>query len=261
MDVSRVPVPPSSGRPAPSGPTNAYLLGDDTAILVDPAGKSDELDGAVADRTVEHIVVTHHHADHVSGVSEYATETEATVWARRGRERSFRSVTGTAPDRTFSGGTVIEVGDERVRVIETPGHAPEHVSFVVGKCYFVGDLALASGSVVVGAPEGDMRAYLGSLRRIHARDPAVLYPGHGPTIESPRSTVRRLIDHRRERERRVLGAVEAGASSVSAITDAAYQKDVSAVRALAEATVRAHLEKLAVERAVVWDGTHASVTA
>lgn len=261
MDVTRVPVSPSNGRPAPSGPTNAYLLGDDSAILVDPAGKNDELDGAVVERTVEHIVVTHHHPDHVSGVSEYATETGATVWARRGRERAFRSATGTAPDRTFSRGTVIEVGDEPVRVIETPGHAPEHVSFVIGECYFVGDLALASGSVVVGAPEGDMRAYLGSLRRVHARDPAVLYPGHGPTIESPRATVRRLIDHRRERERRVLEAVEAGASSVPAITDAAYQKDVSGVRALAEATVRAHLEKLAVERAVVWDGTHASITA
>lgn len=262
MDVSTVPVSPSSGTAAPidapSGPTNAYLLGDDRALLVDPGGRSGELDAAVAERTVDHIAVTHHHPDHVGGVSEYATETGATVWARSGRERSFRSATGTAPDRTFSGGTVIETGEGRVRVLETPGHAPEHVGFVAGERSLVGDLVLASGSVVVGAPEGDMRAYLGSLRRVHARAPAAMYPGHGPAIESPRATVRRLIDHRLEREHRVLGAVDAGASSVPAITDAAYEKDVSAVRALAEATVRAHLEKLAVEGKIAWDGAHAS---
>lgn len=259
MDVSSVPVSPE-GEDSPSGPTNAYLVGADEALLVDPAGRSEELDRIVAERTVDHIAVTHHHSDHVGGLKEYATETGATVWARRGREQSFQSATGVTPDRTFCGDTVIETGSGRVRVLETPGHALEHVAFAIGERYLVGDLALASGSVVVGAPEGDMRAYLGSLRRLHARAPAALYPGHGDVIETPRKTVRQLITHRRERESAVLGAVDAGASSVPEITNAAYEKDIAGVRALAEATVKAHLEKLAVEGRVVWDGTYASIS-
>jgi ribonuclease/clavin/mitogillin len=258
MDVSRFAV--SVPTRAPHGTTNAYLIGRDNAILVDPAARNDALDAAVANHTVDHIAVTHHHPDHVGSVSEYAAETGATIWARQGRERALTEATDTSPDRTFRGETGIETGDGNVHILETPGHAPEHVAFVVNgetQQLLVGDLAMASGSVVVGAPEGDMRAYLGSLRRVSARNPDVLYPGHGPVIDDPRAVVEKLIDHRLDREQRVLNAVESGESTVSDITDAAYEKDISAVRGLAEATVEAHLEKLAAEKSVEWDGERA----
>jgi hypothetical protein len=80
-----------------------------------------------------------------------------------------------------------------------------------------------------------------------------LLPGHGPVIEAPRATVERLIVHRLDRERRVLAAVEGGARTVAAVCDRAYGKDLTGVRDLAEATVRAHLEKLAVEGRVRYD--------
>jgi tRNA A-37 threonylcarbamoyl transferase component Bud32 len=67
-------------------------------------------------------------------------------------------------------------------------------------------------------------------------------------------TCERLLAHRLDREARVLAAVRDGAETVPAVTDGAYEKDISAVRDLAEATVRAHLEKLAVERRLQWDG-------
>jgi ribonuclease/clavin/mitogillin len=259
MDVSRFTVPVPS---APHGTTNTYLIGREHAILVDPAAQSDELDTAVADHTIDHIAVTHHHPDHVGAVREYAEETGATVWARQGRERSFTATTDLSPDRTFCGGTVLKTDNGEIRVLETPGHAPEHVAYVVSGTqlrFLVGDLAMASSSVVVGAPEGDMRAYLGSLRRVYARDPDVLYPGHGPAIDDARTRVGELIDHRLDREQRIQNAVESGVSTVPAITDAAYEKDVSAVRSLAEATVEAHIEKLAVEGRVEWDGERASL--
>lgn len=255
MDVSRFAV--SVPTRAPHGSTNAYLIGKEDALLVDPAARNDALDTAISDRTVGHIAVTHHHPDHVGAVSEYAAETGATVWARQGRKESFTEATDTSSDRTFRGETAIETGDGKVHILETPGHAPEHVAYVINdetQRVLVGDLAMASSSVVVGAPEGDMRAYLGSLRRVYARNPDVLYPGHGSSIEDPRTVIRELIDHRLNREQRVLKAVESGASTVSDITDAAYEKDVSDVRVLAEATVEAHLEKLAAERRVEWNG-------
>ena len=241
---------------SPTGETAAYCSDGPAALLVDPAGRSAALDSAVAERDVGHLAVTHHHPDHVGAVTHYARETDATVWARRGRTDAFEAATGSTPDRTYVEGTTIPAGDG-VTVRDLPGHAPEHVGFETPVGVVSGDLAVAGGSVVVGAPEGDMRAYLSSLRRLHARSPAALYPGHGPTITEPRRTCRRLVDHRRDRERQVRAAVEAGAETPDALVDRVYEKDLTGVRDLAVATVVAHLEKLVVEGACRWDGERA----
>lgn len=238
---------------APGGATNAVVVGRDPALLVDPAARADALDRALADRRVAHVAVTHHHPDHVGGVAHYADEHDATVWARAGRERAFAAATGREPDRTFGEGVSIETDAGPVVVRETPGHAPEHVAFDAGP-WIVGDLAVAEGSVAVVAPEGDMRAYLTSLRRTRSRAPPRLYPGHGPAIDDPRAVCERLLAHRRERERRVLAAVAGGARTPDEILEAAYEKDLTGVRDLARGIVRAHLEKLAVEGRVRWDG-------
>jgi glyoxylase-like metal-dependent hydrolase (beta-lactamase superfamily II) len=244
---------------SPTGRTHAYVLGSEEALLVDPAARTDDLD-ALADR-VGHVALTHHHPDHVGAVAEYAGETDATVWCRVGREADFEAAAGVEPDRTFADGTAIGTDEGPVEVVDTPGHAPEHVGFrfpgTEGQEYLVGDLAVAEGSVVVGHPSGDMRAYVSSLRRLWARDPPRLHPAHGPTIEEPRETCERLIAHRRDREERVLRAVRDGAGTVPEITDAAYEKDLTGVRDLAEATVRAHVEKLRVEGRLAWDGDRA----
>ncbi|ARS89388.1 MBL fold metallo-hydrolase [Natrarchaeobaculum aegyptiacum] len=254
MRLARFSIP--AGARVPTGTTNAYLLGRDPAILVDPAGRTEDLDRAVADCDVAHVVVTHTHHDHVGAVDAYAAETGATVWARYGRTDRFREATGRDPDRTFTPGTTITLGGDRVRVLEATGHAPDHVAFEAGRGGPVccGDCAIADGSVVVGAPEGDMRAYLSTLRRLHAIDPPALHPGHGPTIDEPRETLERLLTHRYRRERRVLEAVDDGARSIDEVLAAAYEKDLTGVRDLAAATIRAHVEKLAVEGNLQWDG-------
>ncbi|WP_339104169.1 MBL fold metallo-hydrolase [Haloterrigena salinisoli] len=258
MDVTRCAVPVATR--APTGETNAYLLGDDPAVLVDPAARTDELDRLVRDRAVAHVLVTHTHPDHVGAVAAYAAETNATVWARYGRTDRFRDATGREPDRTISPGTTIPLGDDRVRVLDAPGHAPDHVALEAGRGgpILCGDCAVREGSVVVGAPEGDMRAYVTTLRRLWAIDPPALYPGHGPAIDDPRETLERLLNHRRRRERTVLEAVDGGADTLESILESAYEKDLSGVRDLARATVRAHLEKLAVEGRLEWDGDRAA---
>ncbi len=241
---------------APTGTTNAYVIGFDQAVLVDPAGRTDDLDRLVSDRSIEHVFLTHTHPDHVGAVRTYAEQTGATVWGRYGRTDRFRDAVGRAPDRVFGPGTTISLGDERLRILDAPGHAVDHVAVEVGidGPIVCGDCAVQEGSVVVGAPEGDMRAYLSTLRRLRAIDPPALLPGHGPMIDDPRATIGRLIAHRRDRERRILGAVDAGASTLDEILDRAYDKDLTGVEDLARATVRAHLEKLAVEGQVRWDG-------
>lgn len=227
---------------APGGETNAYLVG---SLLVDPAAESPAIDPAA----VDHVAVTHTHPDHVGGVAHYAAAADATVWAHADHAERFSSRTGVDPDRTFADGD--RVGP--ARVLETPGHAPDHVCFAVGgeesgtRHLLGGDLMVAEGSVVVGAPEGDLRAYLESLRTVRDAGFEAVYPGHGPTITDPAATATRLIEHRLAREEAVVAAVENGAETVEAVLEAAYEKDLSGVRDLARATVAAHLIKLADE--------------
>jgi glyoxylase-like metal-dependent hydrolase (beta-lactamase superfamily II) len=282
---------------APDGATNAYVVGSEECLLVDPAARTSTLDTVVAAREVTGIAVTHTHPDHVGAVAEYAAETGAEVLARR--PDRFEAATGVDPDRRIAEGSVIETGVGSVTVLDTPGHAADHVAFelpdgdaVSGGIFISGDLAVAEGSVVVGAPEGDLRAYLTALRRLWARNPRRLYPGHGPLIgadpgpatdgpvstdshhatdgppstgapsdeaTAPREVLERLVLHRLERERKVLAAVHAGATDLDAVVDAAYDKNLSGVRDLARATVRAHLEKLAVERRVRFDAETGAV--
>jgi ribonuclease/clavin/mitogillin len=251
----RVPVP-VEGR-VPTGATNAYLLADE--LLIDPAGRTDDLDAAVDAAEIGHIAVTHAHPDHVGAVEDYAVETGATVWCRRGFESRFAAAAGIDPDRTFVEGTQLPVGDG-VNVIDTQGHAPDHVAFETESGTLCGDVAIAEGSVAVAAPEGDLRGYLVALRRLHARQPPRLLPGHGPIIDDPRAACLRLLGHRLDRERRVLAAVRGGAVDIDAVVDAAYDKDITGFEDLARATVVAHIEKLDVEGRVAFDPRTGTVT-
>ena len=253
MHVERIPV--TVPTRAPTGRTACYVLGRDEALLVDPPAPDKRIE-AELDR-VGSVAVTHHHPDHVGAVAKYAEAADATVWCRRGRAEAFASATDAAPDRTFAEGTEIPTGEGPVVVRDTPGHAPEHVAFEAPGALVCGDLAVAEGSVVVGDPEGDMRAYLTSLRRVLALAPDRLLPAHGPEIDDVRATCGRLIAHRLDRERRVLEAVEAGNRTVADLLEAAYDKDLTGVEDLASATVRAHLEKLRHEGHVRWDGARA----
>ncbi|WP_276300370.1 MBL fold metallo-hydrolase [Halorussus lipolyticus] len=248
MNVQQVSVPTETL--APTGATNAYVLGDDEALLVDPASRTDKLDTVVESSSVEHVLVTHAHPDHVGAVEHYADACDATVWARAGREERFERATGIEPDRSFREGTDIA----GTTVVETPGHAPDHVALETDGGILTGDLVVSEGSVVVGADEGDVRAYLTSLRRLYARNPDRLWPGHGPAIENPRDQIERLIRHRLDREEKILAAVRGGATELDAIVDAAYDKDLSGVRELARSTTVAHLRKLDTEGKVGWDG-------
>ncbi|WP_122089410.1 MBL fold metallo-hydrolase [Halalkalicoccus subterraneus] len=246
MQIDRFSV--STTTRAPTGSTNAYVVGD---LLIDPGARTDALDAAVG--TADHVAVTHTHPDHVGALAEYADS--RTVWALAGHEARFEAATGIEPDETFA------VGDRLagLSVLETPGHAPDHVAFATDGAVLCGDLVMAESSVFVGGDGADMQAYLDSLRRLKEYDPKTLHPGHGDPIDHPKERLDWLIDHRLERERRVRGAVEAGNHTMEAVRDAAYGKDLSGVADLASLTVEAHLKKLVAEGVVEWDGECARI--
>jgi glyoxylase-like metal-dependent hydrolase (beta-lactamase superfamily II) len=262
--IRRIPVDVDGS--VPPGATNAYVVGREDALLVDPGGESQALERALDERAPSAALVTHAHPDHVGGLARYVREYDLDVYCRAGYASRFETTTGQSPDRTVRDGATLRVGDVAVRVTSMPGHAPDHVALTVetpsvdGERILVGDIAVAEGSVFVGAPDGDMRGYLTALRRLCVRGPAELLPGHGPPITTPRATLARLVSHRLDRERRVLAAVRDGAATPDAIVDAAYEKDLTGLRDLARRAVIAHLEKLAVEGTVAWDGERARPT-
>ncbi|MFL5884754.1 MAG: MBL fold metallo-hydrolase [Thermoleophilaceae bacterium] len=211
--------------------TNTYVA---RRWVVDPGPlMEDHLEAvlaAAAPDGVEGIVLTHGHQDH----SEAAPEL-----ARRA---------GGVP-------VVLPRDDEHVgpfEAIATPGHSEDHVALLVeGGICFTGDTVLGTGSVFIAPGEGSMAAYLDSLRRLRALDLTAICPGHGPFVDDPQAKLDEYIEHRLERERRILQAIEGGAKTRDEVLDRAWTDvDLDAapfLRDAARATLDAHLEKLVAE--------------
>ena len=229
--------------------TNTYVVGTEPAYVIDP-GPADEahLEAVRAvglDRGgIAGVLLTHSHADHSAGVpllgapvlfGEVGTADESS--GEPGAERG-------------SAGTAIAAGPARVgpfEVMPTPGHATDHVCFLLGKVGLCGDLVLGQGSSFVPPDGGSLAAYLDSLRRLRAAEPELLAPGHGPWIEDPSVKIDEYLEHRLMRERRLLSELERGERSRALLLDRVWDDVPSELRPAAAAVLQAHLEKLEAE--------------
>jgi glyoxylase-like metal-dependent hydrolase (beta-lactamase superfamily II) len=131
--------------------------------------------------------------------------------------------------------------------VPTPGHSDDHVVFVFEDVVFCGDLVLGHGSSFVPPDGGSLTAYLASLERLRELDAELLCPGHGPWITEPRAKVDEYIEHRLDRERKLLAALDAGERSRERLLDAAWDDVPAELRPAAAVVMQAHLEKLASE--------------
>jgi len=148
----------------------------------------------------------------------------------------------------------VHAGDTVVRVLATPGHAPDHASFVTGDDVYTGDLIRMGGTIVIAASRGgDLRAYLDSLRRVRALGAKRLLPGHGPAIEDPDDAIATYLAHRESRERQVLEALGTGKQTTEALALQIYKGLDPALAAAATDTILAHLVKLEEEGRVARD--------
>lgn len=202
--------------------TNSYVVG---GWAVDPGPAHDaHLDSILeaAGGRLEGIVLTHHHPDHSEGAPALA-------------------------ERAGGAALVRPRGGERVgpfEVVATPGHSPDSVCLLLGRVCFTGDTVLGAGSVFVAPGAGSLAAYLESLRRLRDLDPEILCPGHGPFVRDARARIEGYLEHRLERERKLLAALDAGARSPDELLDAAWSDVPDALRPAARVTLEAHLEKL-----------------
>jgi glyoxylase-like metal-dependent hydrolase (beta-lactamase superfamily II) len=242
-------------NPGPfTGPgTNTYLVGIDEVAVIDPGPDDkrhiDAIIGASMRERVRWVLLTHTHPDHVPGTARLVKATGAEVLAYGKR---LDKDTDVVPDRIVGEGDAIEGTEFGLRVLHTPGHAPNHLCFLLEeeRVLFTGDTVLdGMYSVVNPARGGDMAVYVATLARIERLRLTRLAPGHGDAIDDPRARVQDYLAHRADRERQILRVLKGGPARVAEIVKALYasQELPPALVEAAGSQVHAHLLKLKAE--------------
>jgi len=225
--------------------TNTYVLrapGAGGGVVVDPGPLDEEHLAAVAALgPVQLILLTHGHPDHAEGAHLFQEMTGAPMTAVEPR-----LVVDIAPLR--GGETFDDVGGLRLRVVATPGHTSDSVSFVVEDDepgLLTGDTILGRGSTVVAHPDGVLAPYLDSLARLRDLGPMLLLPGHGPVRPDASALATDYLAHREQRLGQVRAAFAAGDRSAREVVRRVYVDVDESLWPAAELSVLAQLDYLA----------------
>jgi glyoxylase-like metal-dependent hydrolase (beta-lactamase superfamily II)/8-oxo-dGTP pyrophosphatase MutT (NUDIX family) len=259
--VTRI-IAPNPGMMTGPG-TNTYLVGGEQLAVIDPGPAIDSHIAAIlaagAGR-IRVVLCTHTHMDHSPAAQAIKAATGAVLVGRPapaqpGQDAAF------APDRVLEEGDRVMIGGLSLRALHTPGHASNHLCYLLEntRMLFTGDHVMQGSTVVINPPDGDMRAYLGSLERLLGEDILILAPGHGYLIGEPHREARRLIRHRLAREQKVVWALERmHAPTLEQLVAEVYDDVSPRLHGVAQRSLRAHLDKLAAEgRVRAQDGRYA----
>ena len=253
--------------------TGTYVIGRGNVAVIDPgpldmAHVEAILDG-LAGETVSHILITHTHNDHSPAAAPLKEKTGAATWgygphgqgtgagAADGAKMDEGGDMAFVPDHRVRDGDVIEGDGWTVEAVFTPGHTSNHMCFALReeKALFTGDHVMGWSTTVVAPPDGDMAAYMASLRKLLARDDEVYYPTHGAPVTKPQSLVRGYIAHRQAREAQILKRLEAGDRRIADMVPVMYAAVDARLHPAAARSVFAHLKQMAEEGRVRTTGT------
>lgn len=230
-----------------TGPgTNTYLVGSGDLAVIDP-GPADD---AHLDRVEEAgggrirwILATHTHSDHSPGAAGLKARTGAEILGFDRRD-------GFEPDEQIRDGWQLSRFGFTLRAVHTPGHASNHLCFVLDdeRLLFSGDHIMSGSTVVIAPPDGDMAAYLDALRRVRDIPLTAIAPGHGDTIDDPTGKIDEYLTHRLARESAIAGALaRVGSATLEQLVEAVYTDVPAALHPIARYSVWAHLRKLATD--------------
>jgi glyoxylase-like metal-dependent hydrolase (beta-lactamase superfamily II) len=233
-----------------TGPgTNTYLVGTQRCVVIDP-GPHDSVHIErileAAGGRVSAILATHTHPDHSPAVAALAQSTGAEVLGRGAPVHGRQDAT-FAPTRVLNDGDVVRVDDLSLRAIHTPGHASNHLCYLLEGTgmLFSGDHVMQGSTVVIGPPDGDMKVYLQSLARLQSEPVTRIAPGHGTVIEDAQSEVARLIAHRLQREAKVVERLHRiGRATIDVLVTSVYDDVDPRLHPVAKGSLLAHLLKL-----------------
>lgn len=241
---------PNPGPMTLDGTNTWIILGENEteAIVIDPGPLHDghlaEVLRIVGERgaRVTETVLTHHHLDHSEAGEHFADLTGSRVRA-----------VGRGHD-DLSDGDVLTAGGLDVRVVATPGHTADSISFSLeaDHALLTGDTVLGRGTTVVAHPDGELAAYLDSLERIRALtgggSVTTILPGHGPVVPDAGEMVDFYRVHRAERLEQVRVALADGAAAeddpVEGVLRRVYAQVPQSVWPAARLSIRAQLDYL-----------------
>jgi glyoxylase-like metal-dependent hydrolase (beta-lactamase superfamily II) len=233
--------------------TNTWVLrepGASRSVVVDPGPEiAAHLDAVAAHAgDVAVVLLTHGHADHSEAARSFAERARCGVRALDPRHRLGSEGLGD--------GDVVAVDGLEVRVVGTPGHTSDSLSFVLPAegAVLTGDTVLGRGTTVVAHPDGQLGAYLGSLRRLHAlaQEQGVtrVWPGHGPVLDDAPAVLEAYLTHRRDRLEQVrealrtLGDLPDPEGLPRRVVEVVYADVDQRLWGAAELSVRAQIEYL-----------------
>lgn len=249
---------PNAGPQTLDG-TNTWLIGapDSPSVTVIDPGPDDiahwqQVSNAVESRGVriERILLTHGHLDHSAGARMFAQAAGCQVQALDPQHQY-----GT---EGLVDGDALDLSGVEIRVISTPGHSSDSLSFYLPQdsSVLTGDTVLGRGTTVVAYPDGTLVEYLDSLRRLSDlvtdAELHTILPGHGPSLDQPGAVIDYYLAHRHERLEQVRAAVaELGGHGIPVqdmaqrVVESVYADVPRSVWPLALLSVRAQLEYLA----------------
>jgi glyoxylase-like metal-dependent hydrolase (beta-lactamase superfamily II) len=248
-----------------TGPgTNTYLVGIDEVAVIDPGPDTpahvDAIVGASMSERVRWVLLTHTHPDHWPAAAQIRRRTGAVVGAFKKLPKA--DDVSLDVDLALGDGDTVDGTEFRLEVLHTPGHAPNHLCFLLDeeRVLFTGDHVLNGTTTVVNPKRGgDMVEYLASLQRLRKlKRVARICPGHGDVIEDPGAVLDEYVAHRQLRERQILRLLAKEPRTIKRIVDALYTETPDGLIEMARHQVHAHLIKLKGEGKVVGSGVRST---
>ncbi len=243
--------------------TNTYLLGTTDIAVIDPGPEDHQhltkiLKSLEIGQQITHILLTHSHMDHSHLAKNLSEVTGAKIYARgptgvgqsvvmldllasgyteggEGSDKDFR------PDVCLNEGEIINLANEQLEVIYTPGHFGNHISFAWSGNLFSGDHVMDWATSMVSPPDGDLADFMASCWKLQTRDWRVFYPGHGAPVQDPHARLSWLLSHRLQREAQILDQLRIAPMSPKELAKAIYTDTDPSLLSAAARNVFAHL--------------------
>lgn len=242
-----------------TGPgTNTYLVGKEEVTVIDPGPAMQEHIDVItaAAPNIKQILVTHTHPDHSPGVRLLKEKLDVPAYgmltnSSKNQDQTFN------PERILDDGEVFQEEEFTIEVVHTPGHASNHLCFILKeeKLIFTGDHIMNGSTVVIGPPDGNMKQYIQSLEKLKEYDIEKIAPGHGELLENPHEVADWIINHRLEREKKVFQALqEATKGTPDTLVEKVYDDVDSSLFPIAKASLLAHLIKLEEDQLIYSSG-------
>ena len=236
--------------------TNTYLLGQREVAVLDPGPDMPEHVNAIlaaieaGNGQLARVFATHTHIDHSPATASLLRHRKVEVVAALPTDNMFQDA-NFEPDTQCRHDQVFTTDEYSLRALATPGHVSNHFCFLEQGCGYLmtGDHIMNGSTVVIVPPSGDMAAYINSLKLLLDYPLNHLAPGHGDVMENPVAVVEWLVEHRLERERKVIDALRRhGEAGVDELVLGVYDDVPVAIHPVAKLSLLAHLIKLEQEQ-------------